>query len=94
VAFGEEAFTRYSELKSRKEHGNVLLFAEFKMQLRPGATRFGRGDPTSFTVGASDRREKFRLLLPVVATLRHVKHCVLQQLSKMLGQEVLEEEVS
>lgn len=94
VAFGEDAFTRYSDFKAREEHGSYLLFAEFKMQLRPGGTRYDRGDPNSYLVGAADRTVKYKLLLPVVETLRHAKNCVLQQLTRVGGSGVAESDIS
>ena len=71
-----------------------MLFSEFKMELRPGATRFDRGDPNSFSVGASDRRDRYKLVIPVVAALRHAKNCILQQIKNMRGSEVEEAAVS
>lgn len=64
------------------------------MELRPGATKYNRGDPNSFTVGASDRPEKYKLLIPVVETLRHAKSKALQQLQAMRGTKIDEAEVS
>lgn len=94
VSFGDDAFQRYADFKSRNEHSGYLLFSEFKMQLRPGGTKYGRGDPTSFTVGAADRPDKYELLLPVVATLRHAKSCIMAQVLRMRGKDASESDVS
>lgn len=76
LAFGIDA------LKQRGVKG--LLFVEFKMKLRPGGLLVGRGNPNAFRVkdtGGSD----WPLLVPVVATLAHVKNKVLAHLRQLLG---------
>lgn len=84
----------FTSTQVRGESSKYLLFSEFKMELRPGATRYDRGDPQSFVVGAADRAGKFKLLLPVVETLRHAKTCILEQLQRMRGSATAEADVS
>jgi hypothetical protein len=94
VAFGNDAFSQMNQARVHGRETEYLLFSEFKMELRPGGLKAGRGDPNSFKVGAANRRGAFKLLIPVVATLEHIKRCVLDHLTRMRGSSVTEAMIS
>ena len=85
LAFGWDAL---SDSGSKKGP----LFIEFKMQLRPGGLLRGRGEPTAFKVKDTTGRE-WPLLVPVVATLTHVRKQVMDRLEALLSDKLATSEI-